>query len=124
MRRAFTVNRNHRQAAGGRDFEHCQIGQAIGTDQKRFKDTSILQGNNYLIGVVDHMLVGNDVAALVHYHAGSERADLQLIIRRAVEATVINVHYGRRSTANGLVVTHRRLIGTVELRRRQLIELS
>ncbi|MNN33929.1 hypothetical protein D3C81_1477080 [compost metagenome] len=70
------------------------------------------------------MLVGNDVAALVHNYAGTEGADLQLIIGGTVEAAVIDVHHGGCCPANGLVVTHWRLIRTVELRRRQLIELT
>ncbi|MNT86058.1 hypothetical protein D3C72_2263030 [compost metagenome] len=33
MRRAFTVDRNHRQPARGIDFEDCEVGQRVRANQ-------------------------------------------------------------------------------------------
>ncbi|CNU36541.1 Uncharacterised protein [Salmonella enterica subsp. enterica serovar Bovismorbificans] len=62
------------------------------------------------------MLVGNNITALIHDHAGTQRADLQLIMRGTVHTAVIDVDDGRRGAANRKIITGWRLIGTVELR--------
>ena len=124
MWRAFAVNRNDRQTPGGIDFEHGKVGQAVRTHQQCFKHAAILQGNDDLVGIVDHMFVGNNVAALVHNHPGAQRADLKLVMGRAIEAAVINVNHGRGGTANGRVIGCWRFIRAVELGSGQFIELT
>ena len=72
----------------------------------------------------DPWFVGNDVAAFIHDHPGPQRADLQLIMAGAVKSTVIDVNHRRGGAAYCLVITGRRFICAVELRRSQLIELT
>lgn len=68
VRRAFRIDRDHRQPAGSIDLEHGEIGEGIGSYQQRFEDAAVLQGDDNLIGIVDNMLVGQDIAALIHNH--------------------------------------------------------
>ncbi|MNP20537.1 hypothetical protein D3C76_1131110 [compost metagenome] len=124
MRGTFTVDGDDGQAARGGDFEDRQIRQAVGADQQGFKDAAILQRHDDLIGIVDHMFVSNDVAAFIHNYPGAQSADLQLIMAGAVQPTVIDVNHRRGGAAYCLIVTGRRFICAVKLRRSQLIKLT
>ena len=67
MRLAIWIDGDNGQA-GGRDLQYRQIGHAIGTHQRRFKEAAILQRHDNLIGIIDHMLIGKDVAFCIHDH--------------------------------------------------------
>ncbi|MNN59442.1 hypothetical protein D3C81_1745580 [compost metagenome] len=115
VRYPFVVDRDCGQPTRGVDFQHRQVSQGIGADQQRFKHASILQSDDDLIGIINHVFVGDDIAALIHDNAGAERADLELVVRRAVHTAVIHVNNGGGGTANRRVIAGRRFISTVKL---------
>lgn len=94
MRRSFAINRDSRQTAGGVDLQHRQIGQAVRPHQQGFKHAAILQGDDNLVGIVNDVFIGDDVAPVIHDHTGTERADLQLVMSRTVKPAVIDVNHG------------------------------
>ena len=96
------VGRDHRQVAGV-DLQYRQIGQAVGADQQRFVAAAVLQHHGDLLGVFDHVAVGDDIAAFVHDHAGAERQH----VGGAVQVAVVDVDHGGRGAAHRLVVAHR-----------------
>ncbi len=108
MGNAVFVGRDHRQVAGI-DLQHRQIGQAVGADQQRFVAAAVLQHYGNLLGVFDHVAVGDDIAALVHDHAGAERQH----VGGAVQVAVVDVHHGGRGAAHCLVVAHRRFVAGI-----------
>ncbi|CCJ77820.1 hypothetical protein BN135_2884 [Cronobacter muytjensii 530] len=120
VRHTLRINRDNRQG-GGVDFQHREIGQAVGADQQRLEHAAILQRHDYLVGVVDHMFVGQNIAALVHDNAGAERADFELAAIAAAKAAIIDIHYRRRSATHRPVIAHGGLIVTVEPRLQQRI---
>ena len=121
MRRAFRVDRDHRQPAGGVDLQHGEVGQGIGAYQQRFEDPAVLQRDDNLVGIVNHMLVGQDIAALVHDHPGAKR---QLIMAGAVQGAVIDVHYGGRRAAYGGVIARRGVVCRIVLSGRRQLPLA
>ncbi len=121
MRRAFRVDRDHRQPTGGVDLQHGEVSQGVGSDQQRFEDAAVLQCDNDLIGIVDNMLVGQDIAALIHDHPGAKR---QLIMAGAVQGAVIDVHHGGRRAAYGGVIAHRGVVCRIVLGGRRQLPLA
>lgn len=121
MWNAFRVNRDNRQAAAGVYFEHRQVSQGIGTDQQGFKYPSILQGDDYLIGIVDDVLVGEDISALVHDNAGAER---QLVMAGAVQRAVIDVDHRRRGASYRSIIAGGRFVSGIARRRRRELPLA
>ena len=111
MRHAVRVNRDHRQAGCG-DLQHSQIGHGVGSDQIGFKEAAILQRDDNLIGVIDHVLVGQDVAFGVHDDAGTECGNAAIVIA-AVGAAVVDVDYRRHGAADAGVKAERRLVFAV-----------
>ncbi len=110
MRHAVRVNRDNRQTGGG-DFQHRQIGHRIRAHQVGFKEAAILQRDDNLIGIVDNVLVGKDVAFGVHDHAGTQRGNTAVVI--AVGAAVVDVDYRGHGAADAGIKAEWRLIVAV-----------
>jgi hypothetical protein len=83
MRYTFRIDRNDRQAAVALIFSTARSVRVSEPTSKRFKNAAILQGDDNLVGIVDDVFVGQDIAALIHDHAGAQR---QLIMAGAVQA--------------------------------------
>ena len=66
------AQRNRRQLGfGGVDLQDCQVPVGEGTDQLRLEAALVGQGHPRGIGALDHMEVGDDVAAVVPDETGA-----------------------------------------------------
>ncbi|MNZ69535.1 hypothetical protein D3C78_878390 [compost metagenome] len=105
MRGAGIVVGDHRQVARIY-FQHCQIGQAVRADQQRFVAAAILQYNGDLLRIFDYVPIGQDITAIVHDHARTQRQ----YVGGTIHIAVVDIYHGRCGAAHRLVVTDRRFI--------------
>ena len=109
----FRVDRDHRQFIGGIDFQHREVGQIICANQHPFIQATVitvLQGDQNLIGIFNHVLVGQDIALIIHDHAGTEGGQFGTLLGEAAHITAVNVDHGRRGAAYRFVIADRFVI--------------
>ena len=70
----FAISEGQCGQTGGLNLDHRDIGIGIRTNRLRFKRAAIAKDHGDLIGTLDHMVIGQDQAALgIHDHARAQR---------------------------------------------------
>ena len=95
----------------GVDLQQRQIGLDVAADHLGRKLRAVMQGDRDLVAVLDHMIVGDDVAGGIDDEAGAQRGDMPRRIGLGPRKFLNRSSSGEPGGSSGMALLRRRLQG-------------
>ncbi len=77
------------------DLQQGQVGLDVAADHLGRQLGAVLQGHRDLVGILDHMIVGDDVSRRIDHKAGAQRSDMPRRIGFGTQEILEQIRQGR-----------------------------